>query len=147
MSGPQEHDAADRQRALNPTFALALVAALGCLLLAFANLNQRRVVEWILADPEQTATRLRALLALLAVVGILPVGFMSIFTARLSMAVSRSGRYPPPGVSLGRRTRVRQGAEAHAMARSLRLVAIVMAFIALAIPAIFWWLGATLTPA
>ena len=130
---------------MNPTLALALVAALGCILLAIANLNQQRVVEWILEDPDQTATRMRTLLALLAIVGVLPVALVSIFTARLSIAVSRTGRYPPEGRPFGRRG-VREGPEAHKMARNLRIVAIVMGALALLIPVVFWWLGTTLTP-
>jgi hypothetical protein len=131
---------------LNPTFALALVATLGCLLLAFANLNQERVVEWIVSDPERTAFRLRALLALLGLVGVLPVALMAAFAARLSIAISTSGRYPPPGVALRQRTEVRRGAEADSIARRLRIAAIVLGAIALAIPPLFWWLAATLTP-
>jgi len=131
---------------LNPTFALALVASLGCLLLAFANLNQEKVVEWIVSDPEHTGFRLRALLALLGLVGVLPVAFVAAFAARLSMAISASGRYPPPGVALRRRTVVREGAEADSIARRLRIGAILLGAIALAIPLLFWWLAATLTP-
>ena len=131
---------------LGPTLALALTASLGRLLLAFANLNQERVVEWIVSDPESTPVRLRSLLALLGVVGVLPVAFMAIFAGRLSMAVSRSGCYPPPGIGLRRRGRVREGAEAAAIARRLRLASILLGAITLAIPLLFWWLAASLTP-
>lgn len=130
---------------LNPTFALALIAALGCLLLAFANLNQERVVEWIVSDPENTAFRLRALLALLGVIGVLPVAFVAVFSARLSLRISSSGRYPPPGVEI-RRVRVREGSDAEAIARRLRIGSIVLGCIALSIPLLFWWLAVTLTP-
>ena len=134
------------QSSLNPTFALALVAALGCLLLAFANLNQERVVGWIVSDPERTAFRLRVLLSALGAVGMLPVAFIAVFAARLSTGISASGRYPPPGIDLRRRTVVREGAEAASMARKFRIAAIVLAAITLAVPVLFWWLATTLTP-
>ena len=130
----------------NPTYLLALVACLGCLLLAFANLHQERVVHWILADPAESAFRMRALLALLGVIGVLPVALMAFFAGRLSLAVSASGRYPPPGVELGRRIRVREGAEAHSMARSLRFVAILLCVITVGTPILFWMLAVTITP-
>jgi len=131
---------------LNPTFAVALVAALGCLLLALANLNQDRVVGWILEDPEHTATRMRMLLALLAVIAVLPVAFLSYFSGRMSMEVTRTGRYPPPSVALGRKVGLRKGTDAHAAARTLRFVSIMLGAIAVGIPVLFWWLAVTLTP-
>lgn len=138
--------AKNRPHPLNPTFAVALVAALGCLLLALANLNQERVVGWILEDPERTATRMRMLLALLAGIAVLPVAVLSYFSGRMSMEVTRTGRYPPPSVALGRKIGLRKGAEAHAAARTLRFVSIVLGAIALGIPVLFWWLAVTLTP-
>ena len=117
-----------------------------CLLLAFANLNQEQLIEWIVSDTPHTASRMRALLALLAAIGVLPVGFLAVLAARLSVGVSRSGRYPPPGVQLPRSGAVREGDEAAAMARRLRLLAIVLGAIALTIPALFWWLAVRLTP-
>lgn len=131
---------------LNPTFALALVASLGCLLLAVANLNQERIVEWIVSEPEKTPFRLRLLLSTLGCVGVLPVAFIAVYAARLSNGISASGRYPPPEFLPRRSTRIREGPRAAAIARRLRIAAILLAAITLTTPALFWWLGASLTP-
>ena len=135
-----------REAPQNPIFAIALAACIGCMLLALASLNQQQIVGWVVEDPEEVRTRLRVVLAVLATFGVLPVALMSFFAGRMSMAVTRTGRYPPPGVRLGRREAVRVGGEAFRAARVLRLVSLVLGAITLAIPAIFWMVGAALTP-
>ena len=132
--------------ASNPTFAIALSACLGCIILALANIYRGQVVEWVVADPDQTATRLRLLLAMLAIVAVFPVGLLSYFSGRLSHAITISGRYPPPGIAMRRSIAVREGRDAYRTARALRLAAIALGGIAAAIPIVFWLLAASLTP-
>jgi hypothetical protein len=45
-----------------------------------------------------------------------------------------------------RRTPIREGPEADAMARWLRIASILLAAIALSIPPLFWGIAASLTP-
>ena len=130
----------------NPTFVIALSACLGCILLALANIYRNQVVEWVIAEPEQTAMRMRVLLALLASISVFPVALLGFFAGRLSGAVTRSGRYPPPGVTLRRSARVRKGREAYTAARTLRIVAIALGGIAVLIPVGFWMLAVSITP-
>ena len=130
----------------NPTFLIALSACLGCILLALANLYRDQVVGWVVAEPEQTALRMRVLLALLASISVLPAALLGLFAGRLSSAVTRAGRYPPPGVALRRRARIREGQDAYRAARMLRIVAIALGGVTVLIPVGFWLLAARITP-
>ena len=130
----------------NPATLLVLVALAGCVLLALANYHQHRLVQWIVEDTAQVADRLAFVLTLLAVAGVLPIGFLAGYAAWTATRVVRSGRFPPPGVRILRRGPVREGAQALRAARVLQLVAAVLSLLALGIPVVFWRLAETLVP-
>jgi hypothetical protein len=134
----QEADPRAARRAVALVAATSLMGAAGVMLWG----QQRPAVEaWILEDPALTTERVRLALGLLGLAGGLPMGGFAVYFWRLGSAVRRAERFPPPGVAVVRDTWVLTGAAARRRAHVIRLFALVLLAVGVAMPVLLWQTG------
>jgi uncharacterized iron-regulated membrane protein len=137
----QEADPRAARRAVALVAAASLLGAAGVMLW-----GQRRpeVEAWILEDPALTTERVRLALGLLGLAGGLPMACFAAYFWHLGSAARRTGRFPPPGVAVVRDTWVLTGDAARRRAHVIRLFALVLLALGVAMPLLLWQTGRTL---
>jgi hypothetical protein len=139
----QKADPQARRRAI---LILTLGTVIGCVLILLLEHHGPALRDWITQDPEKLAARAQSgLLISIALVSV-PLLAFAAYLWRLGSRIARAERFPPPGLTVVRDTPVLRGRPARRRGRLAQALAGCLAFMACALPVVFWWLLKMLAP-
>ena len=134
MAEIQKADLPTRRRLIT----LLIVLALGGFLVIFAfEQNKKALFNWVLADPTQTASRVKIMLWLICAFMEIPLLGAALFTWKMAERILVAERFPPPGMPVIRDTIVQEGQRARHRGRLCRVFAIVFVLLAVITLALF----------
>jgi hypothetical protein len=138
MSAVRKADPVVRRRML---FLVAFAAVVGALLIFVLERYRVPLRDWILADPELSAQRLRMIIMLLAVLLLAPLIGFAVYLWSLGGRILRTREFPPPGLRVIRDTRVISGEAAVSRGRQLKLLAVGCLVAGFALSLLLWRLA------
>ena len=131
----QKADPRARRNAVLLIAVISLVAIASAPWLAEVAIQLER---WISEDPGQSAERLGRLLVGAAAAIAVPLFGLAFWLYRFATRIRRAGRFPPPGVSVVRDTRVAFGSAAVRRAWFFYFLAFYACALGLAAPIVLW---------
>jgi hypothetical protein len=138
MSEVRKADPVVRRRMV---FIVAFAAVVGALLIFLLERYRVPLRDWILADPELSARRLRMTIMLLAALLLAPLIGFAVYLWSLGGRVLRAREFPPPGLRVARDTRVITGESAVSRGRRLKMLVVGCLVAGLALSLLLWRLA------
>ncbi len=128
--GPSTEDGAtvpaDRRLSRIMGWLLLILAAAGGLVIYFVSARLAAVEALAEADPVLAVARIRNLLSGFIIANLMVTAAFAVYFVLLGRRVLRAGRYPPPGMKVLRKTRVRTGKGAAWIGRGFVLFALAL---------------------
>jgi len=138
MTPVREADPAVRRRAV--LFLLA-GTCVGALLIVGFERYHIPLRDWILAEPEASAQRVKLVLLLLAALLLAPLIVFATYVWSLGERVLRAREYPPPGLCVIRDTPVITGERAISRGRLLKVLALGCGIASVGLGLLLWRLA------
>lgn len=139
----QKADSQARRRAIL-TIVLGTVA--GCVFILLFKHYGPALQDWITQDPDKLAARVQSGLLIAVALVSVPLLAFAAYLWRFGSRIARAERFPPPGYAVLRDTPVLRGRPARRRGRLAQALAGFLAFMACALPIVFWRLFEMLAP-
>lgn len=143
MAEIQQADISTRRKAIKAFIATAIA---GLLVIWAFEQNKTAIFNWVLHDPSQTASRVKIFLWIICALMEIPLLGAAVFFWNLGGRILAAERFPPPGSSVIRDTRVLEGQQARARGYLFRAFAVLFVLLIAATSVVFWRLTSMFNP-